>query len=56
MTEKPVQVLDGRYGLEVPEADGSSHFVPVEVLGVSGSRTAVSGDDLTDGMTVLAPV
>ncbi len=55
-TDALVSMLDGRYGLEVPEADGSSHFVPVEVLGVSGSRTAVSGDDLTDGMTVLAPV
>lgn len=54
-TDALVSMLDGRYALEVPESDGSSRFVPVEVMGVSGNRTAISGDGLTDGMTVLAP-
>ena len=30
-------------------------FVPVEVVAVSGSRTAISGEGVTESMTVLAP-
>jgi hypothetical protein len=48
-------LLDGSYGLEVPDADGGHHFVTVTVLGVSGNRTAIDGAGIEDGMTVLAP-
>jgi hypothetical protein len=54
-TEAIVSRLDGGYALEVVGADGVHSFVPVEVVAVSGNRTAISGDGVTESMTVLAP-
>jgi hypothetical protein len=54
-TEAVVSRLDGGYAVEVAAADGAHSFVPVEVVAVSGNRTAITGDGVTESMTVLAP-
>jgi hypothetical protein len=54
-TEAIVSRLDGTYAVEVPGATGGHSFVPVQVVAVSGNRTAITGDGVTEAMTVLAP-
>ena len=54
-TEAIVSRLDGGYAVEVADADGAHSFVPVQVVAVSGNRTAISGEGITESMTVLAP-
>jgi biotin carboxyl carrier protein len=54
-TEAIVSRLDGGYAVEVADADGGRSFVPVDVVAVSGNRTAITGEGITESMTVLAP-
>jgi hypothetical protein len=54
-TEALVSLIGGGYAVETPGPDGTHTFVPVTVVAVSGNRTAVSGDGVTESMTVLAP-
>jgi hypothetical protein len=54
-TEAIVSRLDGTYAVEIPGATGGHSFLPVQVVAVSGNRTAITGDGVTEAMTVLAP-
>ncbi|MEQ1703126.1 MAG: peptidoglycan-binding protein [Ilumatobacteraceae bacterium] len=54
-TEAIVSRLDGGYAVEVADADGAHSFVPVDVVAVSGNRSAITGDGIIESMTVLAP-
>jgi peptidoglycan hydrolase-like protein with peptidoglycan-binding domain len=47
--------IDGSYALQVVGAGGSTTWVRVEVLGVSGSNAAVRGAGITAGTKVLEP-
>ncbi|MDO8363315.1 MAG: peptidoglycan-binding domain-containing protein [Actinomycetota bacterium] len=53
--EALVSRIDGNYALQVVQADGSSSFVPVELLGISGATAAVRGDGVGEGTEVLQP-
>jgi hypothetical protein len=55
-TEALVSRLDGSYAVQVVGDDGTATFVPVEVLGVSGSKAGVRGDGLSAGSEVLQPL
>jgi peptidoglycan hydrolase-like protein with peptidoglycan-binding domain len=55
-TEALVSRLDGSYALQVVGEDGTTTFVDVELLGVSGSDAGVRGEGLTAGSEVLQPV
>ncbi|MGB8860794.1 MAG: peptidoglycan-binding protein [Ilumatobacteraceae bacterium] len=55
-TEALVSRIDGSYALQVLADDGSSSFLVVELLGVSGATAAVRGDGLTAGTKVLQPL
>lgn len=55
-TEALVSRLDGSYAVQVVADDGTSTFVDVELLGVSGSAAGVRGEGLTAGSEVLQPV
>ena len=42
--------------MQVKTSDGSTKWLTVELLGVSGGNVALRGDGLTDGTVVLLPV
>ena len=53
--EALVSRLDGSYAVEAQEADGSTKWLTVELLGVSGGNIAISGDGVSERTTVLLP-
>ena len=50
-----VSRLDGSYAVEEQAADGSTKWVTVELLGISGGDVAVRGADLSNGAVLLVP-
>ncbi len=48
--------IDGNHVVEVRAADGTTTWVPIELLGVSGNMAAIRGDGVGEGTTVLLPV
>ncbi len=54
--EALVSRLDGTYAVEVKAADGTTTWLTVDLLGVSGGNVALRGDGLTEGTTLLLPV
>ena len=53
--EALVSQLDGSYAVQVQTSDGTTKWLTVELLGVSGGNVALKGADLTDGTVVLLP-
>ena len=53
--EALVSRLDGTYAVEEQMADGSTKWLTVELLGVSGGNVAIRGTDLSEGTVVLLP-
>jgi hypothetical protein len=53
--EALVSRLDGSYAVQVQTSDGTTKWLTVELLGVSGSNVALRGTDLTDGTVLLLP-
>jgi hypothetical protein len=53
--EALVSRLDGTYAVEQQTADGSTKWLTVELLGVSGGNVAIRGADVSDGTVVLVP-
>jgi membrane fusion protein, multidrug efflux system len=53
--EALVSRLDGSYAVQVETTDGTTKWLTVELLGVSGGNVALRGGDLTDGTIVLLP-
>jgi hypothetical protein len=53
--EALVSRLDGSYAVQVQTSDGTTEWLTVELLGVSGSNVALRGTDLTDGTVLLLP-
>jgi peptidoglycan hydrolase-like protein with peptidoglycan-binding domain len=54
-TESVVSRLDGTYALETVNGSGAHVFVPVQIVAVSGNRTAVTGEGVSESMKILAP-
>ena len=54
-SEALVSRLNGSYAVEVVADDGSTSFVDVELLGVSGSKAGIRGDGIAAGTNVLQP-
>ncbi len=53
--EALVSRLDGTYAVQLQTSDGSTKWLAVELLGVSGGKVALRGDGLTEGTVVLLP-
>jgi uncharacterized membrane protein YgcG len=53
--EALVSRLDGSYAVQVKTPDGTTKFVTVDLLGVSGGNVAIRGADLTEGTAILLP-
>ena len=53
--EALVSRLDGTYAVEVRDADGSSTWMPVDVVQFNGSTVAISGTGIALGTEVLVP-
>ena len=53
--EALVSRLDGTYAVEEQAADGSTKWLTVELLGVSGGSVAVRGADVSEGTKLLVP-
>ncbi|MEY2416794.1 MAG: rane fusion protein gold/copper resistance efflux system [Ilumatobacteraceae bacterium] len=53
--EALVSRLDGSYAVQVQGSDGSTKWVTVELLGVSGANVAIRGDGVSEGTMVLLP-
>ena len=53
--EALVSRLDGTYAVQVQTSDGTTKWLTVELLGVSGGNVALRGTGLTDGTVVLLP-
>jgi hypothetical protein len=53
--EALVSRLDGTYAVEEQTADGSTKWLTVELLGVSGGNIAIRGDGLSEGTVLLLP-
>jgi Putative peptidoglycan binding domain len=53
--EALVSRLDGSYAVQVQTSDGTTKWLTVELLGVSGGNVAIRGDGLTEGTVVLLP-
>ena len=53
--EALVSKLDGTYAVEEQAADGSTKWLTVELLGVSGGNVAIRGDGLSEGSKLLVP-
>ncbi len=54
-TEAIVSRLDGTYAVESLDAAGVTAYITVDVVAVSGNRTAVTGDGLDESTIVVAP-
>ncbi|MGZ4805010.1 MAG: peptidoglycan-binding protein, partial [Ilumatobacteraceae bacterium] len=50
-----VSRLDGTYAVEQQSADGSTKWVTVELLGISGGNVALRGANLSEGAVLLVP-
>ena len=50
-----VSRLDGSYAVQVQTTDGTTKWLTVELLGVSGGNIAIRGEGLTNGTVVLEP-
>lgn len=53
--EALVSRLDGTYAVEQQLADGSTKWLTVELLGVSGGKVAIRGTDVGEGTILLLP-
>jgi peptidoglycan hydrolase-like protein with peptidoglycan-binding domain len=53
--EALVSRLDGTYAVQQQAADGSTKWLTVELLGVSGGNIAIRGNDVSEGTTLLLP-
>jgi peptidoglycan hydrolase-like protein with peptidoglycan-binding domain len=51
-----VSRLDGTYAVQQKTTDGTTKWLTVELLGVSGGNVAIRGTDLTEGTVLLLPV
>jgi hypothetical protein len=47
--------LDGSYAVEVRHTDGTTTWVGVDLLGITGDKVGLRGDGITAGTTVLVP-
>jgi hypothetical protein len=54
-TDAVVSRRDGTYAVQTLDDTTNHAFVAVEIVAVSGNRTAITGDGLTESTTVLAP-
>jgi peptidoglycan hydrolase-like protein with peptidoglycan-binding domain len=54
--EALVSRLDGTYAVQRQTTDGTTKWLTVELLGVSGGNIAIRGTDLTEGTVLLLPV
>jgi peptidoglycan hydrolase-like protein with peptidoglycan-binding domain len=55
-TEALVSLIDGSYALQVVADDETTSFAKVTLLGVAGSKAAISGEGIVEGTRVLQPV
>jgi peptidoglycan hydrolase-like protein with peptidoglycan-binding domain len=53
--EALVSRLDGSYAVQLQTSDGTTKWLPVELLGVSGANVAIRGDGLSEGTVLLLP-
>jgi membrane fusion protein, multidrug efflux system len=53
--EALVSRLDGSYAVQIETTDGTTEWLTVELLGVSGGNVALRGDGLTEGTVLLLP-
>ena len=53
--EALVSRLDGTYAVQVQTPDGTTKWLTVELLGVSGANVAIRGDSLSEGTVLLLP-
>jgi len=54
--ESLVSRLDGTYAVQLQTADGTTKWLTVELLGVSGGNVAIRGAGLAEGTVVLLPL
>jgi len=54
--EALVSRLDGTYAVQPQTTDGTTKWLTVELLGVSGGNVAIRGTDLKEGTVLLLPV
>ena len=54
-TDAVVSRRDGAYAVQTLDATGAHAFVAVEIVAVSGNRTAVTGDGLRESTVVFVP-
>jgi Putative peptidoglycan binding domain len=50
-----VSRLDGTYAVQVQTTDGTTKWLTVDLLGVSGGNIAIRGDGLSQGTVLLVP-
>ncbi|MEP7113113.1 MAG: peptidoglycan-binding protein [Ilumatobacteraceae bacterium] len=53
--EALVSRLDGTYAVQAQTPDGSTKWLTVELLGVSGGNVAIRGTDVSEGTVLLLP-
>ena len=53
--EALVSRLDGTYAVQLETSDGTTKWLTVELLGVSGANVAIRGDGLSEGTVLLLP-
>ena len=54
-TDAVVSRLGGEYAVQTVGSTDSHTFVTVEIIAVSGNRTAIAGDGLNESTIILAP-
>ena len=54
--EALVSRLDGSYAVQEQTSDGTTKWLTVDLLGVSGANVAIRGDGLSEGTVLLLPV
>jgi hypothetical protein len=53
--EALVSRLDGTYAVQAQTSDGTTKWLTVELLGVSGNNIAIRGDGISEGTVLLLP-
>ena len=53
--EALVSRLDGTYAVQAQTADGTTKWLTVELLGVSGGSVAIRGPEVSEGTVLLLP-
>ena len=53
--EALVSRLDGSYAVQVQTSDGTTKWLTVDLLGVSGANVGIRGDGLSEGTVLLLP-